>query len=334
MRLTLAQAKASRIPQSIGLLPTDSAFVAILNEATQRLLSRGKWVGTYGVYQITTSNGLLTWPRQLETIETLSISNYPVELRNQWFEFLSNGPLLQADLSSNSAGFTYDWQAYDRGNTCTFASITGLVSKVRVYTDVAEAAGSKILLLGYDQNNNWIRTQVGGVWQDGEYVVLTAGAGAHTDSTNLFTKLTAVQKPATSGFVRLYAYDTVALTQTAIAVYEPSDTNCSFRCTYVSQIASTATANVTVMGKFAFIPVAVDTDYLLIGNIPALKEMCRAIRYAEMDTGEAAQLAGLCEGRAINEVQNELNSWMGDGATQSLNVQHYPAGYTPVESLV
>jgi hypothetical protein len=347
MRLTLAQAKASRIPQVLGYVPSDPAFVSMLNEATQRLLSRGKWVGTYGTYQIQTSSGTMTWPRQLETIESIAICNTPVTIRNQWYEFAESGPGLQGDLATDACGTCVGGQLLDRGNFCTFTDITGLVSKVRIYTDVAEAGGAQVLLLGYDQNNNWIRTQVGGIWQDGEYVLLNGGAGGHVDSTHLFSKLVAVQKPVTNGFIRLYAYDTVALVQTAIAVYEPTDTQCSFRRSFINDISNmngcgcnlvnpqtNLPVQVTVIGKFAFIPVAVDTDYLIIGNIPALKEMCRAVRYGEMDTQDAAQLAQVCESKALTEVQNELNSWLGDGAKQTLRVQNFPGGYDAPVNLI
>lgn len=340
-RLTLAQAKASRIPQVLGLNPESPAFVAILNEATQRLLSRGTWVGTYGRYRICTFNGCLTWPRQFETIEAVALCDVALVIRNQWFEFMEQGAGLQGGNCNCDGG----WQLFDRGNVCTFDDIRGTGKQVRVYADVAEDADAKILLLGYDDDGNWIRTFVDGVWIDGEQVAVST---TPVNSTKNFSSLVNVQKPVTNGSVRLYEFNTDDSTQRALAVYEPDETLPSYRRSYVGGISnlnncgcvpntdpdSCSQKTVTVMAKLAFIPVVNDTDYLLIGNVPALKEMCRAVRFGEQDSPLAMQQAQTAEARAIAEVNAELVSWLGSGTRISVQVDNAPGMIQPVESII
>lgn len=338
-RLTLAQAKASRIPQVLGMDPLDPAFVSTLNEAMQRLLSRGTWVGTYGRYRICAINGCLTWPRQFETIESVAICGQSLNVRNQWFEFMEAGAGLQS--GCGCGGF----QLFDRGNFCTFDDIRPTGKKVRVYADVAEDAAAKILLLGYDDNGQWIRTQVDSVWVDGEYVAIST---TPVNSVNNFSSLVNVQKPVTNGNVRLYEFKVADSTQRALAIYEPDETLPSYRRSLISGLSNAGgcgcdglvdtngctQTTVTVMAKLAFIPVVNDTDYLIIGNIPGLKEMCRAVRFGEMDSPTAMQQATAAETSALREMNQELETWLGSNVRVGLQVDNMPGGIWPMEQII
>lgn len=331
MKTTVQQLKASRIPQVLGLCSDDVRVLDYANEAMQRLMSRGKWVGTFQRMLICTSQGCLTWPRQVETIEAIALCDVPVTIRNEWFEFLSNGTGLQ---SADSCGI----QLFDRGTFCTFNDIAGQNKKIRVYADVTEAAGSKILLQGYDENGIWIRTEVGGEWVDGEYVDIST---TPTNSTKLFTSLTGVQKPATNGIVRLYEFNVDDSTQRAIAIYEPDETVPSYRRSLLTgltgfggccgQSEDCDDKPVTVMAKLKFIPVRVDTDYLPIGNLAAVKDMCQSIKKLENNLFEESKAY---EASAINELDQELRSYLGDGAKIVMTVSGASQFGDPIINLI
>lgn len=317
MRPTLADAKdpSSGISRVLNLDPDDPRYVAYINEAQQRLITRMKSWGTVTRYQICVTNGCLTFPREIAAIEAISVCNSPITIRNGWFEFLENGPGLQGDGSGSCSSCGCGMDLIDRGRACLFSDIIGINKTVKVYADVAESATAVILLLGYDENNNWIRTETSpgsGVWQDGEYVSIST---TPQTSTHIFTKITGVQKPITQGFVRLYEYDTTLLTQRAIAVYEPDETRPDYRRSVIpglSQVSGGAceTKTITANVKLDFIPARNDTDFLVIGNLPAIKDMCQSIRKKENNL--LAESAAW-EQSAKYELNMELNHRTGSG---------------------
>jgi hypothetical protein len=65
------------------------------------------------------------------------------------------------------------------------------------------------------------------------------------------------------------------------------------------------------MAKLEFIPATRDTDFLIIGNIPALIEECKSIRYSDMDTTAAPALAQAAHLRAIKLLNQELTHYLG-----------------------
>lgn len=334
MRVTLGNAKdpMSGIARVLNLSPTDARFTGYVNESIQRLIQTGElfW-GTYARYQFCLTDGCLVWPREIAAIESVAVCSSPLTIRNQWFEFIDSVGL-QGDgssgCSSGSCGWPYGGTCgggnmYDRGTVPTFADIIGASKKIKVYCDIAEAAGAKILLQGFDANNNWIQTEVAGVWTDGEYVSLNAAVPQ--TSTKFFSSLVSVQKPITKGAVRLYEYDTVLTTQRALAVYEPSETNPVYRRTMIPGLSNGSgddedecnTTQVTVMAKLEFIPAIVDTDWLLIGNLPAIKDMCQSIRKAENNEfSESVQW----EARAVQALRRELSHYRGHGVVQPIRM--------------
>jgi hypothetical protein len=308
-RTTLGQVKEEiNWPETIGYCSTDPRVVAAINKAQRRLLKRGLWWGCYGRYRMCVTDGCITWPRQFATIEMVSVCDRPVTIRNEWFEFIENGPGLQD-------GEDCGPELYDRGTAISFNDVQGSNKKIKVYADVAESAGSKILLQGYDENGNWIRTLVSGEYVDGEYVAIST---TPTLSTKTFSSLTGVQKPVTNGTVRIYTYDTVALTQRALAIYEPNENIPSYRrslITGLDNIPDGETRSVTVMAKHEFIPAVKDTDYLVIGNIDAIEEMCASLKKARDNIFQEAEL---CEQRAIRELQKELEVYLGSGTVVNI----------------
>lgn len=317
-RSTMQDVLDSGIPKVLNLSPTDPRIYRVVNEATARLITRGRWWGLSGRFRFCTEDDCLTWPRQIAAIEAVAVCDQPITIRNGWFEFLESGYGLQ-----ESSGCSCGANLFDRGECCTFADIRGTNKKVKVYADVTEDAAAKILIQGYDQNDNWIRTEPNGVgtgWEDGEYVALNSATPQ--TSTKFFKAITSVQKPETNGVIRLYEFDTSDSTQRAIAIYEWDETRPTYRKSQIPGLTSNgATCNtktVTVMAKLEFIPVKKATDWLLIGNIPALKDMCQSLLKLENNLFQEAKA---WEASAINELQRELRHKMGPSIVQPVRMQ-------------
>jgi hypothetical protein len=324
-RLRLADVRTP-LARVLNECNSSTRLVDLANEAHRRLVAKGPWVGTQQRYRICISNtGCLVWPRQVETIIAWWRCDMPGTVRNGWYEVSGNGPgLLNSDDMQTGT-------LIDRGTSATFDEITGTASKVKVVSDVAESGSPRILLRGYDQNAAWIRTQDAGTWIDGEYVDISNNPNY---TSNYFTKITEVVKDSTSGPVRLWEYDTLLGTVTrALAYYEPDETLPIYRASIIPGFSnlhgcgsccgddndSTCTNNqLTVIAKLRHIDVRVDNDFFLLGNLAAIKIMAMAILKEERNLFDESIAYEL---KAVKELQDELNSYEGDGAVPIIRTE-------------
>jgi len=312
MRSTLGDAKPICGPV-FTFCQTDPRLTAKINEAQQRLLYMGKWVGTYQHYRFCAPSGCVTLPRSLETIETAAICNWPVRIRNEWFEFISDGfGLRDGNCVSSFLDHGEGWVAFE--------DVIGTGKKLRVYSDAVEAVGAKILLQFYNENALYVRTLDGVNLIDGENVAIS---NAQVDSVNFCMPggLVAVQKPITNGTVFLYEYDTVNATQRLLAMYEPDETRPNYRRYVIPFAAQTGSACesqvVDVIAKRRFIPAINDQDWLIIGNTSALKMACTAIRKEE---NNLIQESVVYWAMAKQILDDELNQFLGDGAQPVIQI--------------
>lgn len=281
--------KQCRIAAAIRMCPTTDMFVATINEAQERLITQGAYWGLFAHYRATTTSGLLVWPREVAAIIALTVNRCALRTRNMFWEFMDNGIGVQLPTNCPNATTAQvcgcgSMDVLDQGTLPVQTPITGVTSKVKVFRDLTVDDNTPVLILGYDQNGNWIRTVQGGVYQDGE-VVLASAVG--TLSVNIFSSITGVQKPITNGSIRLFAYDTLTLTLSDLAVYGYNETNPAYRVSLIAGLNNCTNGTpqccftVDIIAKLDFVPVKNPTDYMLIGCIPALKDMAQAIVSAE-----------------------------------------------------
>jgi hypothetical protein len=334
MRFTVQDVLNSRIPPSIGLAPTDSRVIQYLNEATQRLIFEGKWWGLVQRINICASNGCITLPPQIAAIEAVNTCGRPTPLRNMWFEFLPNGLGTRDGQGGSSNGSLWPGcygmnEAIYRGRFPTFTDIKGTTSKVNLVCDLAADVGNTVLVLGYDQNGNWIRTLQNGVFADGEVVSLAQSGG--TTSVNYFTVVTGLQFQSTmNGQSWLYQYDTSTspVSLTLLGHYQYDETNPSYQRFFFPGILNKQNSSgctqtkVEILAKLEYIPMKNPTDYLIIGNIPALKEMMGAIKKSENqpDSVAANQIIASGVATAKSILDAELDHESGSGAVLGMTI--------------
>lgn len=342
-RITLGSLKAT-IARVLNTCTTDSRIPTYVNAAQLRLMNKGKWVGTMVTYRICVSTeNCLVWPRQIDTIEGYALCESPLPIRNRWYQFASQGP--------GQLNTTDNWynQLLDRDPVCAFDELgtDTTTKKIQVSTTVNEAVGAEILLQGYDQNSNWIRTQHNSIWVDGEYVSIS---NVPQLTTNYFTKLTGVQKPSTNGPIVLSEYETAtSLVTKSIAWYESDETLPIYRASFIPGIQNTHGCStcadcdtsdsdcdsnqVTVFAKLRHIDVVNDNDWLILGNPEAIKLMVMAIYKEEQNIFDQA---AVYEARAVRLLQEELNTYEGDGAIPTINFEgadSWGAGVMPPSGL-
>jgi hypothetical protein len=136
--------------------------------------------------------------------------------------------------------------------------------------------------------------------------------------------ITGVIKPSTVGRVYLYEYEASTGSQKPLAIYENDETHPTYRRSRIPGLADIGTCacetncvtgqtTVNVLVKLRYLPAVNDNDWLIIGNLPALKDMVMSIDKAEKHlVGEAEYY----ERRALRELSDELKNHEGAGIPQ------------------
>lgn len=274
MRLNFAQIK-NTIGQPINLCADSPDLLSMFNQATETLWPITVFPGKVRWYSVALTpdacNNTLcvVWPRRIETVEKIAICSWPIGIRPEWFEFSENG----MGIMTND---TCDRLLLDRGEVCVINDIPGTTSKIKVIPNVTEAAGIQILVQGYDENGDWIRTQVSGTWVDGEYIDINIAAPA--TSVNYFTKVTSVIKPLTNGNIKMYSIEDTTLTTVLLGDYEPDELTPTYRKSILTGVAPNGCDRIDALVSCRFIPIqGNDNDPVLPACIPALQTMLIAI---------------------------------------------------------
>jgi hypothetical protein len=314
MRATLKTVKESRIPELLGICPDDTAGIArIVNDSQQRLIYAGKesgwwegWVKTR--FSVSCSAPYITLPSEFARVINMSICEQPIYIHNEFYEVMPGGPGPMADMSC-CADFCGTVAGYERGVWPTKVDLALTNQRLRVYTTDDRDLGSKILIVGLDQNGNAIYSMDGLRTVTGFYLTFLS---PFSDSAFNVSKITSVVKPMTFGDILLYQIDQDTGVEVLLSRYLASETNPAYRRYYIHPICTCLPAYaVNAVAKLEFIPAIRDTDPLIIGNIPALEEMCQALRGYSQDVLAAQAMAKEHEKRAIKLLKQEMDHYLG-----------------------
>lgn len=314
----------------LGYCGTHPSLLPLVNEAAELLFNAGDYLHKTARYRfrIGTSccgNRFITWPAEIETIEALNICNTPVPVRNLYAEFISNGisniDQFASDLNWGGPGF-FNRNRFrmlgDREEVCTFEDIVGANKKLKVYSTLLDDDGTQIILLGYDQNNQWIRTVQGGIYVDGEYVTLNAATPPTT--TNFFSSIKGIQFSVTprNGIINLVELDTIALTERTLSSYQYNEQIPIYRRSILSGTAFSQCMCVEGLVRLRLMPIMFDTDYLQIGNLSALKDELLSLQ--KRDNSDL-QNAEALHTRALRALDNELRQYQGQMPKKVISFQ-------------
>lgn len=333
-RITLSQV-VPVVAEVMDMCSTDSGgengsnrVINYINEAQRRLLNRGRWVGTYARIQITAYMGIISWPRSVAVPEQVNVCQSPIPMKNQWYEFLEFGIG-----SRPKSTFLPPLKMISRGYALTAYDIpSGVAGKLKFYASIAaDVTASKLITVqGIGTDGNRIRTEyppASGVYIDGE--VITINANPKT-SVNDFVHIDGIQKQITSGNIKMTVVDSGTGLEFILADYEPSETNPYYARTILDPFSTAAgpgcTAgsgcgnthkSVTAMVKLSYYPALVDTDWMVISNIDAIKQMVLALRKEK--NNEFAESLALTK-LAVKELNHELRTETGDRVSAQIQV--------------
>jgi hypothetical protein len=318
MRITLADVRQSRLPRAIGLCAANlPEIAAAVNEAQQRLINAGGDSGFWGgwskvVFYATVSNPYITLPRQFARIINMDVCQTPIRINNEFYEVLPGGVGLMPDATS------CDWcgtvAGYERGVFPTMVDLPG-TEYLRVYITDVRDVNLKLMITGLDQNGTAIYSTLGRDQINGFVLMF---AQPFTTSAFTVSSIQSVQKDVTYGDVILKSVSAGGV-ETTLSRYGPTEQNPAYRRYVINKLPANcclqgtgANVAITAIAKLEYVPAYVDTDQLIIGNIPALIEECMSIRLGEIDSEKAQGMSLLHHKNAIRQLQNELRHYLGE----------------------
>lgn len=325
-RPTLSTFRSQWPAEAMGLCQADPQVAAYCNDATQRLLidplapNEGWYGGTITMnLSATVSNGAayVVTPREIARLTDLAVCQYPVRIRNGFFEYLKFGDGLQPKTCrTGSCGSQF--QSYERDNVVTLADLLSTPQLIRVYPSDVRDTGLRVLIQGKDQNGQVVLTTDPGTGQSapGEYLQL---AFPFSNSVNQFSTISGLQKDQTFGPLLFFQVDPTSGAEVALSSMEPNEGTGLYRRYLIAGIPNTNLCcaspgnpiQLTAQGKLDFIPVLNETDYLLIPNPPALIEEAMSIRFSRIESSNASEQSMLHHVRAINLLNGQHDHYHG-----------------------
>jgi len=325
--------RSSLAPIALGLCATDvTTLLAYANESEERLINDplapeegffGQWERM--VFNVSRTEPSFVTPQNVARVILMDVCTYPVRINNQFFEFLQFGPGFQPKGCTNANGGTSHsscspLQAYERETVTTFAPLLSTPQYIRAYVSDPADVGRAALVQGKDSNDQTVRyldalTHASGL---GERITFSS---PFTDTTNLFSEITGVQKQKTFGEVQFFQVDATTGAESPLLVMGPSETTASYRKYYVNGLPNccgnvpqntSGTLQVMAMCKLDFVPLTCDSDYLNLGSVAALIEECQALKFSRMDIPAAQQLYQVHHTNALRLLFGRLQHFMGN----------------------
>ncbi len=328
-RLRLYDCRTSRLPSVIGSCQSDIQTVAnAVNTAQRRLLYAKEagdegWWGTWAevAFAVDPAIPIITLPREIARLEYINVCNCPVQLNNQFYEYLRFGNGRMPKQLAQCPGFL---NVYSRNNAATFRDISSPPQLLKLVPTDSNDVGKRVLVAGLDNNSRPIYTQDGVNRVVGIFTALEA---PFVTVASQFNSITNIQKDVTLGQVQLFQVNPTTGEEILLLTMEPSETTGWYRRYFINPMprnccssqspsgctppSTTTTIQVTAMAKMELIPVTVDTDYCLIQNLEAIIEECQSARYSEVDNSASKGMAQEAHIQAIRLLNGELAHYLG-----------------------
>lgn len=306
--ITLATLQTSTAKNIAGYCPTSPEFIQLANDAVDRLMPRGDWIGTILPIRACVVQGCVTWPRQVKQVRKMHECHKDVHVKTVWWDY-------QDHSNRRDYGRWESWRGHERNmvaqfQACTYNDIYGPGCQVRVYCSLQDV-GKTLTIFGIDNNGQPLQTlNQDGTLSDGIIITMAIPFGT-TTSTYFVSRIDRVVKDVTQANVQMYAFDTVRNQLWDLAVYEPTEENPSYERYRldgrwnmgIPNCASNCLETMMALVKVRFIPVVAPTDLIPIDNVGAIKLAMMSLK--KEDEGDMTTSRNLLE-RAIEELNRQI----------------------------
>lgn len=334
-RLRLYDMRMSDLPEAVGLCAGDITGLAkAVNRAQLSLLhckevSEDGWWGSWAEIEFWVSRQSpdVILPREIARLEQIDVCGRPVQVNNQFYEYLrfGNGRM------SRERGRRYmPTQAFARNNAVTQIELAPTPQMLQVYITDPQDVGKRILLQGLDQSGQTIYSQdvlnqVTGVFVPFAFPFSTAPMQ--------FTRITGIQKDVTVGPVQVFEVDPVSGVQNLLLTMEPGEQTAWYRryqlnplpwnCCHVQLPPGQNQVRCTAIAMLEMIPVAVDTDYCLIQEPNAIILEAQSIRMSLNQSDSARGQAKEYHLQAVRLLIGQCSRYLG---IEDVAIQFRPFG--------
>ncbi len=326
------KAELARVAGATGMSVSDPRVLERTNLAVQELLDTGDYPNVVDrwLFRADQHTGLVALPYMLDRLMQCTVDAVPDMIVSPWFEFVQYGPGTQDDFDSRG-NLRRNWtmDIFDRGEMPVVTPIPDAVDVptgpwvLRVYATVDEASGAQMNIRGLDTAGLIIRSQPDGTagdWITGIDVDIDNGV-PYVETTQEFSKITAIKKPETNGYVRLTAWN--GTDEVELSNYAYQETEPSYRHYYIPRIHNQGVDGVRQKILLArcrkrFVPITEDDDQMIIGNINALKSMMVALWKRDAGDYEAYSIQ---KQTAIDILRKEAMGYTGKSRIPSFTMQ-------------
>ncbi len=344
----------AEIAGTSGMPVTDVRIRDQLNLAQEEIISEGEFPGVVDRWKIVSDgSGVLVLPSHLDRLMQITLGGAPAEIKSPWFSFVAYGPGIQddarfegCDLAWGDVNFWRGWAGpgniLEVGEKPVKRDLPDILDStlvgpwfLRVYADPStnETPGIFLLAQGTDAMGNVIRTTInngsGAEYINGERIAISSGS-AFAESLQQYAGIDTITKPVTNGPVRLTAWN--GSVEIELSNYQFDETTPSYHHYFSPWLRRVQDRNpccrtVIARCRRRFVPVREDSDKLIISNLPALRQMVRAIW--KRDASAIDEYAAL-KTTAVDLLNKEAMAYRGKVRTPALVFQRgYPAGYLP-----
>lgn len=302
-------------------------FTQRLNLVCERLMKAGNWRMTknrvtFNVFPDVNKKAVITLPRifntvlagaVLQTCQSGGVPRYgmPMSVRNGWYSYSQTGAGLVLDSR-------YEWGAGfipEEGRFTTFADWTTPMY-LRLKFSTTETNPTVIYVRG-NFNGQPVYSGAGNTTIEGISMTYT-GSSPITSNVQFDEPPYEITKPATNGRVSLYTWDGV--TETLVAIYDPTETNPGWRRYRVPACetwTATAPGQLVTVCKREYVAISQDRDEVIPSNIGALRFGMEALNVEDARSDIEAQ--GMWD-KAYKLLSDEVEDDDGAGVIQAVTV--------------
>ena len=301
-----------------GVVSSSTQFIDYINEAQRRLMKRGDFFGMVQTMKLLFQGCVISWPREVGTVIGVKKGSGTMQVQNQWYSFTGSW---RGHHSNYHGDVTFEDLEASPVQNEIYRQDKGML--IRYYVVNKSDIGKKITLFGKMFGQQPLQEiNSSNITVDG--VTLTA-ASPFVSTAAFVQSISSITREATVGMAYLYQYDPDTDTLIDLAVFQPGDTNPSFRrsivrnhtmrfCKPEDDVTVPKWNSVEALVKLQFIPVAKDRDFLIVDDFDAIKFMIQAIKCEEAGDHVTAEAL-------ITKAIRELNF---------TDREKIPDNYTPV----
>lgn len=275
---------------------------ARINAAVEILINSANSTTSKARVAFNVTNGKLTLPREYSAVLGLCIDDAAgYFIRNKWYEVLPAGEGV-LDNVTDPLDCGDGWVCHT-----DIADVSESGGQLEVRSSMSETAGTKITLMGLDQNGDEIRTDADsdGDLTLGEKVEIKSSSYAASAST--FTALTGVVKPVTNGTVSIYLL--VSGNYTLLATYAPDETSIGYRRYRIPALTDSDGTDEarTVVALCQRRPVYLTDDNAILPGVTSWEGLRLMMQSLQLEENSDYERAEALRQKAIRAVSQEFN---------------------------